>query len=302
MVSLLILMTYASVVLGGSIIYDGRAPFTLTSAALDASSGPYLTGVKGDKSASYYSTLLGHSLLPTPLWNKKLFPFLSTATVPTEQVIAVSIDNSSVFAPGGGNHQYGFRRTELIAQKNGSHVALNAEMEVGVTLFHFSIKLDPHRPLNYKHEYQVVFIEPNDGSHVFGIQLGSPFTNPTGPLPTKDAHSFKVLDHSLNILFSTIFSPSTWHNFAVQVDWDLRTLQVFYSKNGAPLRSVTNVLPNPTIAAGPTGQGDFHFGVLKLPVVNTADSPENQGDVVHYGIQEGTTEGLLYSGVFVERP
>lgn len=87
-------------------------------------------------------------------------------------MIAVSVDNSSVFAPGGGNQQYGFRRTELIAQKNGSHTALNAEMEVGVTSFHFSIKLDPRKPLNYSHEYQVVFIEPNDGSHVFGIQLG----------------------------------------------------------------------------------------------------------------------------------
>ena len=34
--------------------------------------------------------------------------------------------------------------------------------------------------------------------------------------------------------------------------------------------------------------------------MNPADSPANQGDVVHYGIQEGTTEALLYSGVFVE--
>ena len=34
--------------------------------------------------------------------------------------------------------------------------------------------------------------------------------------------------------------------------------------------------------------------------MNPADSPANQGDVVHFGIQEGTTDGLLYSGVFVE--
>lgn len=34
--------------------------------------------------------------------------------------------------------------------------------------------------------------------------------------------------------------------------------------------------------------------------MNPADSPANQGDVVNHGIQEGTTEGLLYSGVFVE--
>lgn len=46
------------------------------------------------------------------------------------------------------------------------------EMKTGTTVFHFSIKLDEKRPLNYNHEYQIVFIEPNDGSYVFGIQLG----------------------------------------------------------------------------------------------------------------------------------
>lgn len=34
--------------------------------------------------------------------------------------------------------------------------------------------------------------------------------------------------------------------------------------------------------------------------MNPADTPADQGDVVHFGIQEGTTEALLYSGVFVE--
>jgi hypothetical protein len=38
----------------------------------------------------------------------------------------------------------------------------------------------------------------------------------------------------------------------------------------------------------------------QMPLVNPADSAANQGDVVHHGIQEGTTEGLLYSGIFVE--
>lgn len=38
----------------------------------------------------------------------------------------------------------------------------------------------------------------------------------------------------------------------------------------------------------------------KLPLVNPADTPADQGDVVHFGIQEGKKETLLYSGVFVE--
>ena len=45
----------------------------------------------------------------------------------------------------------------------------------------------------------------------------------------------------------------------------------------------------------------MEFGYSQLPLVNPADSAANQGDVVHFGIQEGTTEALIYSGVFVEK-
>ena len=105
---------------------------------------------------------------PTPLWNEG---FLHIQ--PREQVISVSIDNSSVFLPGGTNPQFGFRRTDIIAANNGEHTNLITQMETNKTLFHFSIQKDETRPLNYTHEYQIVFIEPNDGSHVFGIQLGA---------------------------------------------------------------------------------------------------------------------------------
>jgi hypothetical protein len=103
---------------------------------------------------------------PTPLW--------SDPSDGTEDVIAVSIDNSSVFIPGGNlsNAQNGFRRTELIAWKNFSIPELTAISQVNTTAFHFSIAMDDSKPLNYTHEYQIVFIEPNDGSHVFGVQLG----------------------------------------------------------------------------------------------------------------------------------
>ncbi|KDQ49236.1 hypothetical protein JAAARDRAFT_63810 [Jaapia argillacea MUCL 33604] len=274
------------------ILYDGRAPFNLTNSDLNTSTGPYLTVVKGSQNATHYSTLLGHLVPPTPLWNQW--------GVPTEQTISITIDNSSVFVPGGGAPQYGFRRTEFLAQGPAGHTALIPEIEVNTTVFHFSVQTDPAKPLNYTHEYQVVFIEPNDGTHVFELQLGSPYTNPTGTLPAPNAHALKIRDHALNLLFSTTFIPFTWHNFAIQVDWTNRTLAVLYSQDDAPLKAVTDVLPNLSATAGTAGQGDFHFGVLKLPLVNPADSTADQGDVVHYGIQEGTTEGLLYSGVFVE--
>ena len=93
---------------------------------------------------------------------------------------------------------------------------------------------------------------------------GSPFTDPTGTLPTPDAHSFKVRDHALNLLFETPFTPNNWHNFAVQVDWNNLTLAVLYSTDGAPLKAVTKLVSNPTAALGAAGQGDFHFTVLKV--------------------------------------
>ncbi|KAH9932748.1 uncharacterized protein BXZ73DRAFT_46636 [Epithele typhae] len=273
------------------VIWDGRAPLNLTAADLDSSTGPFLTVVKGSEAASHYSQLLGDTLAPTALWN----PY-----GPSEQALAVSIDNSSIFVPGSGGPQNGFRRTDIIAAVDGQHDALLTQMETGVTVFHFSVMQDAARPLNYSHEYQIVFIEPNDGTHVFDLQLGSPFTNPTGAVPVADAHSFKLRDHARDVLFETGFSAGAWHNFAVEVDWSARTLAAFYSQDGAALAQVVPPTGNPTASAGTAGQGDFHFTVLKLPLVNPADSSADQNDVVHFGIQEGTTEGLIYSGVFVE--
>ncbi|KAL0064289.1 hypothetical protein AAF712_008733 [Marasmius tenuissimus] len=276
-----------------TVLFEGRIPLSVSNETLDASADPYLTGVKGKtQPATHYSGYLGNLVNPTLLWNKPSN---------REQAISVRIDNTSIFVPGNSEPQLGFRRTELIAIQNGSSSNLNTLMETGVTRFHFSIKSDPRYPLNFTHEYQVVFIEPSDGSHVFGVQLGSPFTNPTGVLPAPEADSFKVLDHGLNVLFKTPFTSYVWHNFAVEVDWEQSTLQVFYSTDGRGLTTVTSVVPNPTVSQGSAGQGDFHIGLLKLPLVNPADAPEDQGDVVHHGLQEGTEEGLLYSGVFVER-
>jgi hypothetical protein len=97
--------------------------------------------------------------------------------------LAVTIDNSSVFVPGGSIPQYGFRRTDIIAQKAGNSSSLIPVMDTGVTVFHFSIKADEKRPLNYNHEYQVVYIESHDGTHVFEIQLGESIYEQTSPCP-----------------------------------------------------------------------------------------------------------------------
>ncbi|KAG1805840.1 uncharacterized protein BJ212DRAFT_1303901 [Suillus subaureus] len=224
---------------------------------------------------NFYTQLLGHALNATPLWSPNLCS-------PIEQPITISIDNTSVFVPGGSMPQNGFCRTEFIAQKYGNHTALNAITDVGTTVFH------------------IVWIEPNDGTHIFKIQLGSPFTIPTGTVPVSDARFLKVCNHVLDLLFETPFTSHNWHNFTVQIDWTNLTLGIFHSTNGEPLKAVTGLVENSSTSPGAAGQGDYHFGVLKLLLVDPNETAAQQGDVVHFGIQEADTKALTYSGVFIE--
>ncbi|CAE6524379.1 unnamed protein product [Rhizoctonia solani] len=288
---LTLIATCAVGALATPVLYDGRAPLNYTAANIDAFQPPYGYVVKGSETASKYVSFSTNSPPPTPLWYPK------GSNSPVEQTVSVRIDNSSVFVPGNNpaNSQWGFRRTEVIAQNN------RTMLQSGKTVWHFSIMRDEARPLNFNHEYQIVFAEPDDGSHVFGLKVGSSFTVPTAPtLPTRTARNLEVLDHALNVLYSTSFDLNIWHNFAIQVDWDARTLGVFASKAGSKLKKVSKLVSNNSTKPIPEGRGDFHFGLLKLPLANPLDTPEQQGDVVHRGIQEGTLEGLHYSGVFVE--
>ncbi|KAI0298078.1 hypothetical protein B0F90DRAFT_1633040 [Multifurca ochricompacta] len=266
------------------VLWEGRAPYNYTKADIDESIGPYFSAVKGTHNASNYFQFLGHALLTTPIW-----------PVP-EQAIRTVIDNSSIFTPGSSAPQLGFRRSEIIAQpsESGNRTAFDAILESGVTAFHFSLKTDKALPLNYSHEYQGVWIEPNDGSHIFDLQITSKLVR------TPATHVLGIRAHNGTVLFQTPFHSTEWHNFAVVVDWDNLTLKVFYSLGARPLKAVTNVEENSSAVKGPNGQGEFHFGVLKLPLVDPSETPAEQADVVHFGIQEGSCEALIYSGIFVE--
>ena len=78
------------------------------------------------------------------------------------------------------------------------------------------------------------------------------------------AQNFKILDHDLNVLFSTPFACGFWHNFAIVVDWDSLTLAVYYSAGSQPLKQVSSPRKNRGVKAGPDGKGEFHFGILKV--------------------------------------
>src|SRR6266702_165972 len=110
-----------------------------------------------------YFQFLGDSVPPTPLWKPV-----------QEQAIRVTIDNSSVFTPDDNKPQFGFRRSELIAQEDqdGNRTEYYTKIESGITAFHFSVQANTQQQLNFQHEYQPLFIEPNDGTHIFDLQTG----------------------------------------------------------------------------------------------------------------------------------
>ena len=68
------------------------------------------------------------------------------------------------------------------------------------------------------------------------------------------------------------------------------TTQILYSTDSSALTNVTAALPNNI-----SGQGQFHFGVLKKP------TGDNLTDVTKQGFQEsGINEGIIYGGIFEE--
>lgn len=70
---------------------------------------------------------------------------------------------------------------------------------------------------------------------------------------------------------------------------DNRTTQVFFSAGDAALKAVTQALANDV-----SGQGQFHFGVLKKGI-------GGGDDIVKNGVQEaGIDEGIIFGGIFEE--
>lgn len=65
---------------------------------------------------------------------------------------------------------------------------------------------------------------------------------------------------------------------------------VLYSTDYNPLRAVTRTLSNDL-----SGQGQFHFGLLKKP------TGEGLNDITKEGYQpSGINEGVIYGGIFEE--
>ncbi|KAM7185466.1 hypothetical protein V8F20_011788 [Naviculisporaceae sp. PSN 640] len=192
--------------------------------------------------------------------------------------VQVLISDDSIF-----NDQVAFRRAELIPASNDGTDASTQ----GVKTLHFSVLKDLQRPLNLSHEYQLVFLESADFStNQFVLKTGTILGQNTADPDTLQL--FGNLNDG-QLLFSTPFLPGVFHNFAILLDFDASTTQVFFSTANDDLLQVTDVLQNDL-----SGQGQFHFGVLKKPV-NSA------GDITQNGDQpDGIDEGIIFGGIFQE--
>ncbi|KAF9527578.1 hypothetical protein CPB83DRAFT_815371 [Crepidotus variabilis] len=202
-----------------------------------------------------------------------------------DKAVEVTISDGSLFQPGGGQVQTGFRRAGFLLGANNGSDASN----VGVKTFHWSVKQDqnPRMGMNLTHEYMNVWHETNDYSHnqfsfKAGVVLFVPKSNQT------NKRTWKITNYKDEIVWSTPIDFEDWQNFAVTLDYNKSTLQIYYSQGNDPLRVATHPLPNDN-----SGGGQFQIGVAKKPT-------ETQG-VVYDGYQETHIhEGQIYGGIFVE--
>ncbi|KAF2640174.1 hypothetical protein P280DRAFT_469878 [Massarina eburnea CBS 473.64] len=193
------------------IIFDGRVPRNLALGSFDsAATSPYSPQfVKGENLT--WSQIL---LLP----NTSLSRF-DTRSV--HKPLEVTINDHSLFRPGGGNLQVGFRRAGLLL-KNDTNSAGSDPADTGVVTFHWSVKQDRNRALNLSHEYMNVWHEKADYSgnqftFVGGVVLE--VDGGTGVDTRGERESWKVQDSKNGVVFRTPMRFGGWQNFAVQLDY-----------------------------------------------------------------------------------
>ncbi|KAK1573608.1 uncharacterized protein LY79DRAFT_616332 [Colletotrichum navitas] len=196
--------------------------------------------------------------------------------------LAVAINDQSVF-----NGQTGFRRTELIPSSN---VGIDAST-LGIKTLHFSIQKDEQRPLNLSHEYQLVFLESNDfTTNQIVLKTGTILGDVANVGPDTLTLFGNVNTKPVPpVLFSVPFTEYTIHNFAITMNFNTNTVQVFYSTDDNDLEAQGAAQPNIIV-----GQGMYHFGLLKKPFGAV-------GDITKNGFQPlDIDEAVFYSGIFQE--
>ncbi|KAF6835563.1 hypothetical protein CPLU01_04239 [Colletotrichum plurivorum] len=258
--------------------FDGRIPKAFTAADFDGKTSPFNAQNVFGKGLKF------SELIQLPDGVSSLSPdrqFDGNASKPFE----VTINDKSIFAPSETNVQVGFRRAEMLPLSNDG----KDDSTVGVKTLHFSLMKDAQRPLNLSHEYQLVFLESADFStNQVVLKTGTILGQNTADPDTLQLFG-NVNSNPVPELFKTKFTEGVFHNFAVKLDFTKNTTEVFYSTGNSALKSQGKAVQNNI-----SGQGQYHFGMLKKPV-------NGGSDITKSGDQPSNiNEGIIYGGIFQE--
>ncbi|KAJ3047395.1 hypothetical protein HK097_011560 [Rhizophlyctis rosea] len=281
------------------VVFDGRVPRSTTLKFFDTDDSFFNPNyTKGENLP--WSQILTFPTVPVSKFDaiatkpSKPDPHLKPTQPYAFKSLQVSINDSSIFVPGGGSRQVGFRRAGLLAG-NGSDA-----QNVGVKTFHWSVRQPAHLKLNLTHEYMFVWHEANDyASNQFSINagvmlaqddpkesVGGNYTGKTNVHLPKNL--WKVLDRKNNVIWKGPMKAKVWENFAITLDYERDRLRVYYSIGNDKLKAVTNWIKQDN-----SGGGQFQIGIAKKPTETVS--------VVFDGYHEsGIHEAQIYGGIFVE--
>jgi hypothetical protein len=221
------------------------------------------------------------------------------------KAIEVTINDASIF-----NKQTGFRRAEYVKNLTTpsapcslfyfrtdvqyrllplSNTGTDAST-LGQKTIHFSIRKDVSCPLNVSHEYQLFFLESaNFATNQIVLKTGTILGSTNASTADDLVMLGNVASSPPQMLFSAPFTENTWHNFGVMMDFDKKTTAILYSTDEESLTPRSAAMANDV-----SGQGQFHFGLLKKPINGGAD-------ITKSGEQPaGINEGVIYGGIFEE--
>jgi hypothetical protein len=199
---------------------DGRIPSTFKLTDFDTTASPYDPNYSKGQNLSWSQIIHYPSPLPPSRFDAQS----------KSKSLEVTITDQSIFVPGGGSPQLGFRRAGLLIG-NGTDAT-----NIGVKTFHWSV----HQPqkqfsqgftgMNLTHEYMNVWHEANSYSYNqfsfnTGIMLSQDYpANCTKAciaieqnLPKK---AWKILNRNNDIIFITQILDNEWQNFAVTLDYN----------------------------------------------------------------------------------
>ena len=190
------------------ITIDGRVGQNLTLQTFDTNASPFNPNfTKGQN-------LTWSEILQFPAVAASKFDVQNN-----DKSIEVTITDESIFVPGGGTPQIGFRRAGLLLG-NGSDAS-----DVGVETFHWSVKQDANASMNLTHEYLNAFHERNDFSgNQFSFNAGTILaqdapTDSNVSTTGLDKNLWKFLNLHNDVIWTTEIDVVNWQNFAVTMDY-----------------------------------------------------------------------------------